>query len=213
MLTALEEAGRFSKKECRKLRLFAVACARTYHGEGTPKNEILDIFKNAERAADHQEPLLVPEDFVWAENWLLMDSPRAAWRWITLMEEEGQGIVPCRLLREVFGNPFLDAEPHYSLPNLVFQWTRSKQADHAARGGMVRLLAEAAYKKRDRRGRLDPLRLAVLADACEEEGCQNEALLAHLRGLEPCEGATRWAPLQEAHYRGCWALDVVLGWL
>jgi hypothetical protein len=46
---------------------------------------------------------------------------------------------------------------------------------------------------------LDATLLAVLADAVEEAGCDNEELLAHLRQ----QGA--------AHVRGCWCLDVLLG--
>ena len=45
---------------------------------------------------------------------------------------------------------------------------------------------------------LDPDRLAVLADALEEAGCDNADLLSHLRGPGP-------------HVRGCWALDLLLG--
>ena len=45
---------------------------------------------------------------------------------------------------------------------------------------------------------LDPLRLSVLADALEDAGCTQEAILSHLRSPGP-------------HVRGCWALDVILG--
>ena len=45
---------------------------------------------------------------------------------------------------------------------------------------------------------LDPDRLAVLADALEEAGCENEDILQHLRGPGP-------------HVRGCWVVDLVLG--
>jgi hypothetical protein len=40
--------------------------------------------------------------------------------------------------------------------------------------------------------------LPILADALEEAGCRDDALLAHLR--QPA-----------GHARGCWALDVLLG--
>lgn len=40
--------------------------------------------------------------------------------------------------------------------------------------------------------------LPVLADALEERGCDDVAALSHLRG-------------DGSHYRGCWALDAVLG--
>lgn len=47
-------------------------------------------------------------------------------------------------------------------------------------------------------GTLDPLRLAVLADALEEAGCTDEVILRHLRGPGP-------------HVRGCHVLDLLLG--
>jgi hypothetical protein len=53
-------------------------------------------------------------------------------------------------------------------------------------------LARTAYEER----RFEDLPL--LADALEEAGCTDEAILSHLRGPGP-------------HVRGCWALDLVLG--
>ena len=47
-------------------------------------------------------------------------------------------------------------------------------------------------------GHLDPVRLAILADALEEAGCNSIDILAHLRSPGP-------------HVRGCWALDLILG--
>ncbi len=40
--------------------------------------------------------------------------------------------------------------------------------------------------------------LPVLADALEEAGCTDPAILDHLRGPEP-------------HVRGCWVVDLLLG--
>lgn len=71
-------------------------------------------------------------------------------------------------------------------------------------------------------GTLDPERLAVLSDALEEAGCDDEAILRHLRGEyrnPKCAGDKRgpvhdgpcWLPLPGPHYRGCWALDLTLG--
>jgi hypothetical protein len=59
-------------------------------------------------------------------------------------------------------------------------------------------LARAAYDQRDLpTGTLDSSRLAVLADALEEAGCTDPDLLSHLRQPGP-------------HYRGCWAVDLIL---
>ena len=60
-------------------------------------------------------------------------------------------------------------------------------------------LAQAAYDLREMpAGTLDAFRIAVLADALEEAGCDNADLLNHLRGPGP-------------HVRGCWAVDLILG--
>ena len=60
-------------------------------------------------------------------------------------------------------------------------------------------LAQAAYDQQLLpSGHLNPARLAVLADAVEEAGCDQTDLLAHLRGPGP-------------HVRGCWAVDLLLG--
>ncbi len=89
------------------------------------------------------------------------------------------------LLRCAFGNPFrlLSVSPS------ALSWDN---------GGVVRM-AQAAYEERELpSGHLDPARLAVLADALEDAGCDDADLLGHLRAPGP-------------HVRGCWALDLLLG--
>ena len=90
------------------------------------------------------------------------------------------------VIQDVFGSPCAPLPP---IGPSLLTWS----------GGLVGKLARAAYD--DRRlpvGTLDNGRLAVLADALEEAGCADAALLAHLRGPGP-------------HVRGCWAVDLVLG--
>ena len=85
------------------------------------------------------------------------------------------------LARDRFGNPFCPMPPL-----------------RAAAAGAVVQLARAAYDERLLpEGHLDPARLAVLADALEEAGAQQE-VLEHLRGPGP-------------HVRGCHAVDTILG--
>jgi hypothetical protein len=76
-------------------------------------------------------------------------------------------------------------------------------------------------------GTLDPLTLTALADALEEAGCSSEELLRHLRGWRPCWACPRenyrhrarcvcaanggWVHDPRPHYRGCWAIDLILG--
>lgn len=79
-----------------------------------------------------------------------------------------------QILRELFGNPYRPVD------------LAAETRHHAA----VTRLAEAIYQDRA----FD--RLPILADALEEAGCRDEAILAHCR--EPGE-----------HARGCWVLDLL----
>jgi hypothetical protein len=84
-------------------------------------------------------------------------------------------------VHEIFGNPFRPAafDPRWLTPAVIS-------------------LAQPAYDERLRpTGHLDGARLAVLADALEEAGCSDPAILGHLRGPGP-------------HVRGCWVLDRLL---
>lgn len=78
------------------------------------------------------------------------------------------------LLRCIFGNPFHPSTVERSL------LTES-----------VFTLASAIYEERA----FD--RLPILADALEESGCRDAAILAHCRGPGP-------------HVRGCWVVDLLL---
>ena len=87
----------------------------------------------------------------------------------------------CRALRCVMNNPF-----------------RPATLDPVCRTPAVVALARTAYDERELpSGNLDPVLLAVLADALEEAGA-DQALLEHLRGPGP-------------HLRGCHAVDLCLG--
>jgi hypothetical protein len=89
-----------------------------------------------------------------------------------------------RLMRELFGNPFRPK-------TLETAWLAHGE-------GAAGKLARAAYDERILpQGTLDPQRLAVLADALEDGGCDDGEILQHLREPGP-------------HYRGCWAVDLIL---
>jgi hypothetical protein len=94
--------------------------------------------------------------------------------------------VRAQLLRDMVGNPFRPSPP---LPGAVLAWSE----------GTVRRIAEGIYH--DRRlpgGTLDTARLAILADALLDAGCDDEDLIQHCRSAGP-------------HVRGCWAVDLILG--
>jgi hypothetical protein len=89
------------------------------------------------------------------------------------------------LLRDVFGNPFHPI----AISAAILAWNDRT----------IPKLAQAIYEERQLpSGRLDRARLAVLADALEEAGCDNEELIQHCRSAGP-------------HVRGCWAVDLLLG--
>jgi hypothetical protein len=85
----------------------------------------------------------------------------------------------CRLLRDLLGNPFeavLSADAAWLVRD----------------GAAARNLAEAIYEERA----FD--RLPILADALEDAGCADAAVLGHCRG-------------GGEHVRGCWVVDLLLG--
>jgi hypothetical protein len=92
--------------------------------------------------------------------------------WKAELEEQ------CRLLRDIFGNPFqpVSIEPGW------LAWN----------DGAVVKLAESIYTERA----FD--RLPILADALEDAGCTDAAVLDHCRGPGP-------------HVRGCWVVDLLFG--
>jgi hypothetical protein len=83
-----------------------------------------------------------------------------------------------RVLHCIFGNPL---RPLRSLPPATFAWN----------GDMVRRIAQSVYIDRA----FD--RLPILADALEEAGCNDAAILDHCRDPGP-------------HARGCWVVDLIL---
>jgi hypothetical protein len=96
-------------------------------------------------------------------------------------EDQVRASLKADLLRDIFGNPF-----------------RPVRLAQARLTTDVVALARAAYEERLLpRCELDGVRLAVLADALEEAGCSDQAILDHLRGPGP-------------HVRG-FAIDAMVG--
>src|SRR5260370_42064094 len=102
--------------------------------------------------------------------------PMLAGRAERLAEAEAR-VRQANLLREFFGNPLRPAavDPGW------LTW----------HGGMVRELAAVIFDE-DAFGRLP-----ILADALEDAGCTDQAILDHCRG-------------GGAHVRGCWVVDLLL---
>lgn len=74
----------------------------------------------------------------------------------------------------------------------IFQPFRIDTTAPVVKSSVVADLAQAIYTERV----FD--RLPILADALEEAGCTDEAILSHCRGPGP-------------HVRGCWVVDLILG--
>ena len=217
MIDQLTRFGRAKGKSGhRRMRLYACACCRRiWHllsdqrsrdavlvserfGEGLASVEELIAAREAAQAASLDQAS-APSPFDWR-------SQQAAWRRRLAADAAHSSALPdhvnaarlageaakragwmerlhfqCEYLRDVFGSPF-----------------RSVAVDPSWRTPAVLALAQAAYENRTfPAGTLEPDRLAVLADALEEAGCDNSELLGHLRGPGP-------------HVRGCHVVDLLL---
>ena len=147
----------------------AVASARAREAVVSPVPHVTQAALAA--TGERAEPTMRADATIWAA-WATSEATR-----VPDQERRHQ----CALLRDLV-NPFrpVTPEPAWSTPQVV-------------------ALAQAAYEQRELpAGTLDTARLAVLADALEEAGCDQADLPAHLRG--PGE-----------HVRGCWAVDLLWG--
>lgn len=99
---------------------------------------------------------------------------------------QAEELLQCQLLRDLFGPMSfgqVGIDPSWLLWN----------------NGIVFRLAQDTYEQRALpSGYLDGTRLAVLSDALEKAGCDNEEILSHLRQ----RGVV--------HVRGCWVVDLLL---
>jgi hypothetical protein len=218
MLRFLEGSG---AEMDRKLRLFACACCRRVWPLLTDRRsrEAVEVAERyAEGTSDWQEMRAAHDNAVQAEydaqdaafqasSQNATDSPAslaaAAAAYATghlgfigeVAGYAGEAVeetiwaeeraAQAHLLRDIFGSPHHPLRP---IGRSLLGWNN----------GLVRQLAQAAYDERlSPSGRLDPSRLAVLADALLDAGCANAEILDHLRGDGP-------------HWRGCWAVDTLL---
>jgi hypothetical protein len=119
----------------------------------------------------------------WDELWVgVQEAERIAERFVTGGPAEAawsrQREAQCRLLHDLVGNPFhvTTIEPAWltwnenAIPKLATRIYTDRTFDH----------------------------LSILADALEDAGCTDAAILTHCRGPGP-------------HVRGCWVVDLLLG--
>jgi len=239
----------------RKLRLFACACCRAVWHLLTDERSQHAV-EVAERYADGlatQEELIAAWKAAWdvasaaasdvasAAAWSTASAAAWSTAWWTAraaanaVARAAAWGAQAALLRDIAGNPF-----------------RPVVVDLAWLTPTVVTLASAAYEERltekacperwcagtgmvGPSGTLDPVRLAILADALEEAGCAEEDCTAcgghgwtgeislvserwaRTTVCESCKGTGRCNPLlihlrsPGPHVRGCWAVDLVLG--
>jgi hypothetical protein len=220
MLAFLKGTGRASD---RKLRLFAVACCRRVLHLLT-EERFQKLVELAERLADGRgvaeelrdaRQALREEPRPWSRAWdmALQVACQDAWvaarrtadaAWeasaaaatvasntrrdaavAALAAKSASRQEQADLVRDIFGPlPFIKLQP---IAASVLAWN----------GGLVVRLATAAYEGPLPCGQLEPVRLAVLADALEEAGTDDREILEHLRG-------------PGRHVRGCCVIDAIL---
>jgi hypothetical protein len=195
MLDFLSANGRLTE---RKARLFACACCRRiwhllthersrkavevaeqYAGGLASMNDLNAACDNAWDFVGWGGASLTPADIAAACTAEAMSGAVVARDILTC---RAVLVGPCDLLCDIIGNPFrpVAISPTWQTPQVV-------------------ALAQATYNERELpSGTLDGARLAVLADALEDAGCDKPDLLDHLRGPGP-------------HVRGCWVIDLLLG--
>jgi hypothetical protein len=197
------------KASDRKLRLFACACSRRCEKSSYEENrltiEAVELFADCKATSEALRArrmgtaswLCYAADsnaLVSALKMLKFRTEEEGWKGCKELCGPGhrnhlwsaeRGVL-CGALRDIFGNPF---RPPHPLPPAVLRW----------HDDTVPRLAQTVYEERRMpEGTLDSARLAVLADALLDAGCEDEALIQHCR--EP-----------GTHVRGCWAVDHLLG--
>lgn len=191
---AVEVAERFADGEATAIELHRV-CSQANNVPGTAAT----IVWAASR----------PDEFLSGDVTYTID-------WLKQRHDSPPSDVLVALLRCVAGNPFrpVTFDECWRTPQVVTLASaaygeRTKPCPHCKDapqlyGGPLhprfskRCACKGTRRVPNDDGTLDPLTLAALADALEEAGCADEALLSHLRSPSP-------------HVRGCWAIDLCLG--
>jgi hypothetical protein len=194
----------------RKLRLFACACVREL-GPLVADRASKAALQVAERHADGRATEAKWYDArvaAWAASGAILQkviSPSSGWKaraaaqMVRAMVEESPTKAAHAAVRAVAESwyseaAWCDATRRAfadSLRDLVGNPFRAVEAPQPWLNPAVSTTAQAVYEGRH----FDEL--PVVADALEEAGCTDEALLGHLRSPGP-------------HVRGCWALDLIL---
>ncbi len=188
MLTLLRETGRASD---RKLRLFAAACCRSiWHLLTDPRSR--SLLSLTEQVADGQATKEEMEEARRQHQHLYYGGGPA----VTAAADADPWRAARDALGRLRGTLFRAARwEGRSSPGAIL---RDLFGLHPARVERAWLSPDATAIARRAYDERDFTALPVLADALEDAGCTAPDLLGHLRSNGP-------------HYRGCWAIDLLLG--
>lgn len=223
----------------RKLRLFAVACCRQVWHLLTDERsrravEVAERYADGKAEDSERHTAARGAEEAWSldeSNVVSATAAAVCWRDIAgnipgivaRMAHGGFGIPlisQAALLREIVGNPWrLMTDELLYLSNMRHVGHKDYNIDVpwlTWNDGTVPRIAQSIY---DRRAFEE---MPILADALMDAGCQDDAILMHCRGMEPCwklvkgtrypfDKTRGWRPLRSPHVRGCWVLDLLLG--
>ena len=197
----------------RKLRLFACACARRL-SHLIPDGKFRDAIELAERFADgaacSEELSRVHKAGMesWFEAGMAWACMITGGMSVAIEEASGAALYTAMHVPDTAfpaGTPNRNAakaverQAHRTFLHDIFGNLFCPIATGSFWSSTVTALAQAAYDNRTLpSGELNRDRLAVLADALEDAGCTEAAILDHLRGQGP-------------HVRGCIVVDWLLG--
>jgi hypothetical protein len=184
------------RRSTRKLRLLACACLRRVwpllspagrhgvevaelHADGKVSNAELQAaslgYKQRGKIADNGVHCVTAANRLF-RSWVAGALSHAAWAVaVEGPKHDAEVLAQVSLVRDVFGNPY-----------------QAIAIDPGWRPPTVTALAQTVYDRRAFE------HLPILADALEEAGCTDAAVLDHCRGPGP-------------HVRGCWVVDLLLG--
>jgi hypothetical protein len=224
----------------------AVEVAERYADGLVTEEDCIEIDGASEEDADTFDFGSAAYEAAWLASWTVHVNVGRNFVDNVLDHSKAAGLSPtvqAALLRDVFGNPFWPTTHPCPAPNCSrivpgrlktnHHWKCQECAGKGFRpgpspswltwnDGTAHKLAQAIYDERA----FD--RLPLLADALEEAGCADAAILGHCRGKEPCwncfDGPERrdgdeckeqcnntgWMDAGP-HARGCWVLDLLLG--
>ncbi|MDB5308941.1 MAG: hypothetical protein JWO38_3143 [Gemmataceae bacterium] len=156
----------------------AIDLAERYAAGGASKRELEVMYDTVKVVREWQCPGILAA--LWPDNRQLTEAVDQFCRivddWYRYRQPGLRTRVLALLFRDIIGNPF---RPVAFAPD----WHTSTTVQ----------LARQMYESRD----FTPM--PILADALQDAGCEDDAILAHCR--DP----------QATHIRGCWVIDLVLG--